>query len=261
MRKTSGAARRRRPQTVTGIKKRTAKRVSNIKENAQSKKKNARQAARKRTAAVTNKAETKKKNIKKTAKERVAEVKSKDLARQKEEKRIAKIRAEKKEKVSKINKRTEKRVDKIQDKKKERVSNVNTRTKKRVSKAEKQAEKRVSKAEKQAEKRIEAKKSSRPGKTKGGRGTGTRFDTNPAKEKYAQLNAEKQAGQKPNNAVAGDGLTGGSGASKDAKVDIQTFDQLLGKLEKSKKRQQRQRSVEGRRDIYAGGLASMMSNF
>ena len=59
-----------------------------------------------------------------------------------------------------------------------------------------------------------------------------------------------------NNNVAGDGLTGG-----DAKVDLTTFQQLLNKLETSKKRQQRQRSVEGRRDIYAGGLASMMTNF
>ena len=58
------------------------------------------------------------------------------------------------------------------------------------------------------------------------------------------------------NKVAGDGVNGG-----DAKVDLATFQQLLNKLESSKKRQQRQRSVEGRRDIYAGGLASMMTNF
>jgi hypothetical protein len=50
-------------------------------------------------------------------------------------------------------------------------------------------------------------------------------------------------------------------ADKDSKVDLVTFQQLLDKLEASKKRQQRQKSVEGRRDIYAGGLASMMSNF
>ena len=47
----------------------------------------------------------------------------------------------------------------------------------------------------------------------------------------------------------------------DAKFDIDNFDKLLGRLEGSKKRQQRQRSVEGRRDIYAQGLAGMMSNF
>ena len=43
--------------------------------------------------------------------------------------------------------------------------------------------------------------------------------------------------------------------------DIQRFQDLLSKLEESKKRQQRQKSVEGRRDIFAGGLANMMSNF
>ena len=59
-----------------------------------------------------------------------------------------------------------------------------------------------------------------------------------------------------NNSVSGDGLGGNT-----AKVDLTTFQQLLNKLESSKKRQQRQRSVEGRRDIYAGGLASMMTNF
>ena len=51
------------------------------------------------------------------------------------------------------------------------------------------------------------------------------------------------------------------GSVKDAKVDINTFQSLLNRLEASKKRQQRQKSVEGRRDIYAGGMASMMSNF
>lgn len=43
--------------------------------------------------------------------------------------------------------------------------------------------------------------------------------------------------------------------------DIGEFEQLLGRLEASKGRQQRQKSVENRRDIFAGGLASMMSNF
>ena len=46
-----------------------------------------------------------------------------------------------------------------------------------------------------------------------------------------------------------------------AEVDLTTFQSLLDKLEGSKKRQQRQKSVEGRRDVYAQGLASMMSNF
>ena len=43
--------------------------------------------------------------------------------------------------------------------------------------------------------------------------------------------------------------------------DINKFEQLLKRLEASKGRQQRQKSLEGRRDIWAGGLASMMSNF
>ena len=43
--------------------------------------------------------------------------------------------------------------------------------------------------------------------------------------------------------------------------DINKFEELLNRLEASKGRQQRQKSLEGRRDIYAGGLASMMSNF
>ena len=43
--------------------------------------------------------------------------------------------------------------------------------------------------------------------------------------------------------------------------DIGQFGELLGRLESSKVRQQRQKSVESRRDIFAGGLASMMSNF
>jgi len=43
--------------------------------------------------------------------------------------------------------------------------------------------------------------------------------------------------------------------------DLSQFETLLGKLEGSKMRQQRQKSVEGRRDIYSQGLAQMMSNF
>jgi hypothetical protein len=51
------------------------------------------------------------------------------------------------------------------------------------------------------------------------------------------------------------------GSTGEATVPLEDFEQLLGKLEGSKMRQQRQKSVEGRRDIYAEGLASMMSNF
>jgi hypothetical protein len=43
--------------------------------------------------------------------------------------------------------------------------------------------------------------------------------------------------------------------------DIAKFQQLLDKLEGSKGRQKRQESLEGRRNIFAQGLASMMSNF
>jgi len=43
--------------------------------------------------------------------------------------------------------------------------------------------------------------------------------------------------------------------------NIDRFQQLLDRLEGSKGRQQRQKSIEGRRDIYAQGLASMMGNF
>ena len=50
----------------------------------------------------------------------------------------------------------------------------------------------------------------------------------------------------------------GSGTSD---FDVDQFQELLTRLEGSKKRQQRQRSVEGRRDIYAQGLAGMMGNF
>jgi len=53
----------------------------------------------------------------------------------------------------------------------------------------------------------------------------------------------------------------GKSATADNYFDLDRFSDLLQKLEGSKKRQQRQRSVEGRRDIFAGGLAKMMSNF
>jgi len=53
--------------------------------------------------------------------------------------------------------------------------------------------------------------------------------------------------------------TGQSAA--DDYFDIDKFQQLLDKLESSKGRQKRQESTEGRRNIFAQGLASMMSNF
>ena len=45
------------------------------------------------------------------------------------------------------------------------------------------------------------------------------------------------------------------------KADLSQFNELLGELEDSKMKQQRQKSIEGRRDIFAEGAASMMSNF
>jgi len=44
-------------------------------------------------------------------------------------------------------------------------------------------------------------------------------------------------------------------------IPLSDFEALLDRLEGSKKRQQRQKSVEGRRDIYSQGLAAMMGNF
>lgn len=55
--------------------------------------------------------------------------------------------------------------------------------------------------------------------------------------------------------------TSGTPATTDDYFNIDRFQELLDKLEASKGRQQRQKSVEGRRDIFAQGLASMMSNF
>jgi len=50
-------------------------------------------------------------------------------------------------------------------------------------------------------------------------------------------------------------------SESDDYFDINKFEQLLSRLEASKGRQQRQKSLEGRRDIFATGLGSMMSNF
>ena len=43
--------------------------------------------------------------------------------------------------------------------------------------------------------------------------------------------------------------------------NLDEFEGLLGKLEGSKMKQQTQKSQEGRKDIFATGLAQMMSNF
>jgi hypothetical protein len=49
--------------------------------------------------------------------------------------------------------------------------------------------------------------------------------------------------------------------ASDDYFNINKFEQLLTRLEASKGRQQRQKSLEGRRDIFATGLAGMMGNF
>ena len=46
-----------------------------------------------------------------------------------------------------------------------------------------------------------------------------------------------------------------------SEFDINRFQALLNRLEASKKRQVTQKGQIGRGDIYAQGLASMMSNF
>ena len=56
-------------------------------------------------------------------------------------------------------------------------------------------------------------------------------------------------------------MTASSGQDTATDFDIKRFEELLERLEASKGRQQRQKSVEGRRDIFSQGLAGMMSNF
>ena len=54
-----------------------------------------------------------------------------------------------------------------------------------------------------------------------------------------------------------EGATGGTFTGQ----DLNQFQSLLNRLTSSKMTQQKQKSKEGRKDIYAGGLASMMRNF
>ena len=56
-------------------------------------------------------------------------------------------------------------------------------------------------------------------------------------------------------------MTESSGTDYATDFDLNRFQELLNRLEASKGRQQRQKSVEGRRAIFSQGLASMMSNF
>ena len=53
------------------------------------------------------------------------------------------------------------------------------------------------------------------------------------------------------------GATGGTFTGQ----DLNQFQELLNRLTSSKMTQQKQKSKEGRKDIYAGGMANMMRNF
>ena len=68
-------------------------------------------------------------------------------------------------------------------------------------------------------------------------------------------------GQKEGRTVKEMGALAETGTDTAKDFDINRFEDLLSRLEASKGRQQRQKSVEGRRDIFAQGLASMMRNF
>lgn len=80
-------------------------------------------------------------------------------------------------------------------------------------------------------------------------------------EQIANINAAQAAGNiTPEDAAAlKKQVTEGEFGAKS--FNISEFEDLLGRLEGSKMRQQRQKSTEGRRDIMSQGLASMMSNF
>jgi hypothetical protein len=61
----------------------------------------------------------------------------------------------------------------------------------------------------------------------------------------------------PNNVSS---VPTGQGAADDY-FDINKFEQLLSRLESSKGSSATSKFLEGRRDIFATGLGSMMSNF
>ncbi len=79
-------------------------------------------------------------------------------------------------------------------------------------------------------------------------------------EKLSGLKAEKDAGR-INEETYNDLTKELVGGEYGPQADLTQFETLLGKLEGSKMKQQRQKSVEGRRDIYSQGLSSMMANF
>jgi hypothetical protein len=77
----------------------------------------------------------------------------------------------------------------------------------------------------------------------------------------AGINAALQRGEIDSATAAALKKQAAEGEYGAKSFDITEFEDLLGRLEGSKVRQQRQKSVEGRRDIMSQGLASMMSNF
>ena len=80
-------------------------------------------------------------------------------------------------------------------------------------------------------------------------------------DELAQLHYENW-GKPEGRTWEGQGISEGQASNaKDDYFDVGKFDTLLNRLEGSKGRQQRQKSLESRRDIYAQGLASMMGNF
>lgn len=79
-------------------------------------------------------------------------------------------------------------------------------------------------------------------------------------DRLAGLKAEKAAGT-IDDATYNDLSKELVGGEYGPQADLTQFESLLGKLEGSKMKQQRQKSVEGRRDIYSQGLSSMMANF
>jgi hypothetical protein len=82
-----------------------------------------------------------------------------------------------------------------------------------------------------------------------------------SEDELAQLHYENW-GKPEGRTWEGQSITEGqANNAKDDYFDVSKFETLLNKLEGSKGRQQRQKSLEGRRDIYAQGLSGMMSNF
>ena len=89
---------------------------------------------------------------------------------------------------------------------------------------------------------------------------GTNNDYYTKEQFMADYNKNNPGNQKSYEEIVGGSAPSGQSGADDY-FDINKFEQLLSKLEGSKGRQKRQESVEGRRDVFAQGLASMMSNF